>query len=195
MKRLTKKKVEEIVWSLYEGYRYNQEFTVRGETIEVEEWGSGVDKDDREVALKEVQEIICRVFHVIPEVSESITDSIWGLRERLDDDDARVVNAEVKDWTKKLYVSQNKVSTPEKVETLRRQVEELFGQIPSDTDFLDPESRKYVKEFSKKSGVPVSECDCLLHWGWIARMDEPKHQKVRRETFDRSLKENSIHVK
>jgi len=215
MKRLTRSAVKDIVWTVYEAYRHDDEVTVRSVEYELPEWGSYLDKKDEEKNRQVVKDQVVKIFNVTPEVAESVLNSMTHLRECGEEDSPRVVNEEIKDWTGVLYLAQNKKTDPVKLGTLRSTLEKMFDEMskglfdrhPDYKDTDDPNWKIVLrmmneeKEWEKTQtevlvgmGVPKSECHCLLHYGRISRLDD-QYKESRLEVYNRLISENHIFLK
>lgn len=219
MKRLTKSTVKDIIYTVYEGYRHDSDVTVRGEDFELPEWGSYLREDESKKHREVVKDQLVKIFNVTPEVIESILGSMEHLHECGECDSPRVVNEEVRDWTKVVYLAQNKRPDPVKLGTLRSTLEKMFDEMPKGLfdrhpdykDTNDPnwkivcrmmdEEKEWEKVQTKvltDMGIPQSECHCLLHYGRISRLnegDDSKYRDSRLEVYNRLISENHIFVK
>lgn len=192
MKKLSKKSIENLVWSLWEGYECEQ-------SDDLPEWGSYLKEEEQGPAREEVKQYVLKTVDVQEDVVEHLLNRIEHWRECVCYDD-RELSTEVRDWSKNLHNCQGKRNSPEKIEFLRTEVNKVIDKYPK-MYFLGcfGDDRKIVKEFSSKTGVPEDDAVQILHGCSISRRnstpDDKKYREGRLEDFENELKEYSIHVK
>jgi hypothetical protein len=205
MKKLSKSKIEDLVWSLWEGYDHDMN--------EFPEWGSYIDEKDQEPNREKVVEFVVKTIPVTPEDVKSVLQSIEHMRECVVYDE-REVGVEVKDWTGELFDAQGKKGTTKGYELLKSTIDEVVKTFPEDSSkrerksYTDEQFKNEVvpqlnrvRDWEKekydvliKMGIPKRECNCLLHYGRISKFND-EHKETRTETYESLLKKNSKHVK
>lgn len=158
-------------------------------------------------------------FNIVSEVILDLLNSVYHYRECVCYDE-RELASEVRDWTKKLHRAIGKKGGQEEYDHLRSVVEDVLTRsektYDADWDRRDLPSRTseefqtnvvprmglkekwetlQIKEIVARAGVPEDECHSLIHWGRIARLDEPEYQASRQEVYERLLQEMKHFVK
>lgn len=216
--KIKKSQVEDQVWDLwngYDGYSDDEPMSEWGTSwfdhLEPKSDPGAKDLIDRLVKL------VSERLNVVQEIVLDILNSVYHFRECTCYDE-REVARKVKDWTKKLHRSIGKSGGKEEYEFLKGVMEDILTRsektydpdwdrrdLPSASseDFqknMVPRLRAKEQwehaqwdEIVTRTGIPRDECNCLFHFGRIARLDKTeddrKYQKDRQETYERLLQE------
>jgi hypothetical protein len=219
IKKLSKSKIENLVWTLWDSYESGGE----DGDLTLPVWGS-CSSDDEQKTEDLVTELVTKKFPIPEEIVRSVLRSIYHVRECVMYDE-REVNEYVEEWSEKFYHTQGKGGGQKEYDLLKKTVEGCVKTYDTSWDdrsgepLVDgkrvntPEYEKYFKDVVRpklksikkwentqkkilgKIGVPESEVYCLLTFCKLSKIDEPEFKVRREETYERLLQECKHFVK
>jgi|SRR5579871_540800 len=225
MKKLNLSQCEDLAWLLWESYDHDEmddglpewgSYATMDVSIKDKKKGEELEKELQEKVIKYVQSKI----NITRDEVEGILNSIYHWRECVVYDE-RELSGEVKDWARTLRDAQGKKEVgSDKIDRLRKVVDKLVSTYDNSWDTRvdrKDQSEKYfnevvcpildkVEKWEKKQydalvkmGIPLRECNCLIHYGRISKLtktpDDKKYQESRTETYEDLLKKCAKYVK
>lgn len=139
MKKLSKSKVEDIVWSLWSSYESDQS---DDDDLPLPEWGSGstdfrMSREEREKKEKEIEDEVVKVlserFPFPEEIVRSVLSSISHVKECVHTDE-REVNGYISEWTTKIHSCQGTKGGQREYDLLKKTVEDCVKTYESRWD-------------------------------------------------------------